>query len=225
MTLDTGADKLPIYNEPLKSFDRDVVPRFSEVVVSRLDRFVQARIELENSMFLCGIDPPSFSPDFTELHAEVLLKMLIEFDSPPSVRWRAQSAIWAGNYKIKEAIPILREMVLDEDDDLQTRLNAIPSFVEMTGDEAYNVIERLLQNDNPTIRIATYRAALRDRESRIAGLALEQLKREEDRSVFAAVVRRSAVLQERYTTTEAPHGPVSRRRGLKGCFGILFGKD
>jgi hypothetical protein len=223
MTLDSSADKLPIYNETLKSFSRDIVPRFSEVVVSRLNPLVLARIELEHNMFVCGVEPRPRGLKLNGTHFKVLLEMLEEFDSPSSVRLRAQAAAAAGNYEIRATIPILRKIVLDEDDDLQTRLNAILSFVKMVGDEAYDIIEKVLASPNPSLRMVAYRVALQDPESRIAGLALKRLKKEEDRSVYAAVIRRAAVLQERYTTLEAPHAPVPPKRALNGCFQRLFG--
>jgi hypothetical protein len=129
MTLNVGDNKLPVYNEPSKDFTRDVVPQLREVSVGRLNEYVRARIELERRMLVCGVGPQAESLKFTTAHAAVLLVMLQEFDSPLAARLRTQAASWAGSFELKEAIPILRELILDEDDDLQTRLNAIPSLI------------------------------------------------------------------------------------------------
>jgi HEAT repeat protein len=153
-------------------------------------------------MLVCGVGPQSESLKFTTVHAAVLLVMLQEFDSPLAARLRAQAAGWAGSFELKEAIPILRELILDEDDDLQTRLNAIPSYIGMMGDQAYDVLDQLLTSDHPTIRTSVYAEALSDRRRKIAGLALARLKTETPQ-VYAAVLRRAPLLQERDSTNEA----------------------
>jgi hypothetical protein len=205
MGLDVSEGKLPIYNEPLKEYKDDIVPEFRPVVVHRLEWFVRARIELERRMLVCGVDPRPESLEFTEAHAAVLLVMLQESDSPTAARLRAQAAAWTGGYQLKEAAPILREIVLDENDDLQTRMNAIPAYVDMVGDEAYDVIDTVLASPIVAIRVAAYRVALADRRRKIAELALARLETETSRQVRAEVLRHAALLQERNTTNETEH--------------------
>jgi HEAT repeat protein len=167
-----------------------------------LNEYVRARIELERRMLVCGVGPQAESLKFTTAHAAVLLVMLQEFDSPLAARLRTQAASWAGSFELKEAIPILRELILDEDDDLQTRLNAIPSYIGMMGDRACDVLDQLLNSDHPAIRTAVYAEALSDRRRKIAGLALARIKTESPQ-VYAAVLRRAPLLQERDSTNEA----------------------
>jgi hypothetical protein len=205
MAIKTSENELPVYNEPLKEFTGDIVPEFDKVVVPRLDWFVRARLELERKMLVCGVDPRPESLEFTEAHAAVLLVMLHEFDSPFSARLRPQAAIWAGAYKLKEAAPVLHQIMLDDEDDFVTRLNALNSYVGLVGDEAYEVIDKFLASPNPAIRSAAYRVALEERNSRIAELARVRYETEEDQIVRAEVLRHSALLQEHNSTTATDH--------------------
>lgn len=199
-------DETPfIYNEPLQKPTSDVVPKSEVAAADYFNRYVRARLELERRLLVCGVDPNLKSLEFTEAHAEVLLIMLQELDSPYAARLRTQAATWAGPYELKGAATVLRKIALDANDDLQTRLNAIASYIGMVGDEACEVIEELLTSTDLTVRTTVYVVALRHRGSKIAELALERLKSEKNPRVRTAVSRRSPVLQERSSTKDTKH--------------------
>ena len=55
-------------------------------------------------------------------------------------------------------------MALNEEEDIQTRLNAIGSFIQIRGYAAIKDIDLLVQDKNKLVRLVTYLAAMKSRD-------------------------------------------------------------
>ncbi|HYN24868.1 MAG TPA: hypothetical protein VES69_07470 [Pyrinomonadaceae bacterium] len=104
------------------------MPKVRRAAIRSLSPVVRARIQLEASLRVCGVDPAPKVTKFTAVHRRVLLAMLSKVDSPVSASLRARAADVTGTLRIREAAPVLRRMALDEQEDLQTRLNSVCSY-------------------------------------------------------------------------------------------------
>src|SRR5437016_2643052 len=130
-----GIERSKLYNEPLEVVWRDVVPASAKVRPERLGAAVQARIQLESELRVCGLEPQDRlkRPQFTPVHLRVLVRMLSETDSPLSASLRAAAAATAGPLKLAEAAPVLRSMAVNEKEDRRTRIHAIDSYISLAG--------------------------------------------------------------------------------------------
>lgn len=184
------ARQTPRYNEPLPRPRGDRVPRVPTVGPRRLERVVRARLELERSLRECANGPTRRPLSLTAAHRTALLAILSETDSPLAASLRARAAAVVGPMKLEQAAPALRRMVLDEGDDLQTRLNAAGSYLTIRGRAAVRDIPLLLRSREPAVRAAVYLGALRSPVSQLVEAARGRFVKESDARVRAMVSRR-----------------------------------
>jgi HEAT repeat protein len=195
-------EKSPIYNEPVRKHRGDRIPKLGRI--GRLDPIVRTRFELENALRACG-NSPGRPLKLGKMHVTVLLAMLSETDSPLSASLRARTVGVVGFMKIKEAAPVLTRMALNEEEDMQTRLNAIGSFIQIRRYAAIKDIGLLVQDKNKLVRVATYLAAMKSYDLRLAEAAEKLYKKESDKSVRYMVTRRIPKLKsESRTQPDSP---------------------
>jgi len=188
----------PVYNEPLLKRRNDWSPKLQQI--GGMHPIIKARLELEKTLRMCGNDPEK-PLKIKKTHVKVLLAMLSETDSPLSASLRARSAGIVGFMKIKEAAKILREMAL-KDDDIQTRLNAISSFIRISGYATKRDVQQLVKNNNKHIRVVTYIAAMRSSDKRLVEATELLYKKESDEDVRYMVTRRVPKLQSESTAKD-----------------------
>ena len=124
------------------------------------------------------------------MHAKVYMAMVLESDSPLSASLRAQAAGVVGHLKISEAKPILKTMAMDEREDLRTRLNAIGSYIQLSGFAAASEVRQLFQDNNVLVRSFSYMVSMKSPDSQLAALAERQFNDEKDPRVRSMVTRK-----------------------------------
>lgn len=211
-----GIERSKLYNEPLEVAWRDVVPAAARIRPERLGAAVQARIELESRLRVCGVEPQSGlgTLQFTAVHRRVLVRMLSEADSPLSASLRAAAAAAAGPLKLTEAGPVLRGMAVDEKEDRRTRLHAIESYISLGGASVARDLSAILRSRDPLARSSALVGALRTGAPRLAKIAHAHLQREKNAGIRALVSRRVSGLNMETATvgsSVAPAIPVEGR--------------
>lgn len=189
---------LAVYNEPRKSSRSDRVPKLAHISARALGPIVRARLEIEHMLRLCGNDR-SPALRFRAAHQQALVAMLREADSPMSASLRAHAAAAAGPLRLVKALPVLRAMALDDEEDLLTRVNAAGSYVQIRGRRAVEELAALLRARHPLVRATIYVAALKS-EPALADAAARRFKTERDARLKAYVLRRVPALQTRGAT-------------------------
>jgi hypothetical protein len=191
-------EPLAYYNEPRKTSRGDRVPKPARATTRALAPIVRARLEIERALRLCGNDR-SPAPRIRAAHAHALVAMLREADSPMSASLRARAAAAVGPLKLTKALPALRAMVLDEEDDLLTRVNAASSYLQIRGRRAAGEITVLLRVRHPLVRATIYVAALHG-DRALADAAARRFGAERDGRLKAYVLRRVPALRTRSAT-------------------------
>ena len=189
---------LTYFNEPRKSSRGDRVPKLAPISTRALSPVVRARLEIERTLRVCGNDR-SPALRFRAAHEHSLVAMLREADSPMSASLRARAAAAVGPLQLARAAPVLRTMAMNEDEDLQTRINAVDSYLRIRGRRAGGELAALLRAKHALVRATTYVAALKS-EPALAGAAAKHFKTERDARVKAYVLRRVPALQSRGAT-------------------------
>lgn len=179
-------DWSPIYNEPLAESPNDLTPKVAPAV--GLDALVKVRLELEDMLRCCGNDQ-SAPLEFGALHAKVFVAMVSESDSPLSASLRAQAAGVVGHLKIDDAKPILKTMAMDEKEDLRARLNAIGSYIQLSGFTAASEVRQLFQDNSMLVRSVSYLVSMKSPDSQLAALAEREFKKEKSPRVRSMVTR------------------------------------
>jgi hypothetical protein len=187
-------EPIGVYNEPSTRPRGDRVPKAQPFAPARLGRLVRARLELERELRICANRPASKPLRFTDAHAQVLLAMLTELDSPKSASLRARAAAAVGPMGLTKAAPTLRKMALDQQEDEQTRLNAAASYVMLRKRAAADDVSAMLESEEPLMRTTVYVSALRSGDSRLIDLAEARYQEEDDPSVRRQVARRVPTL-------------------------------
>jgi HEAT repeat protein len=192
----------PILNEPGKATRNDIVPRFDALVPATLDALTRARLELEWKLRVCRTDPSDeLQPiEFTPQQREVLLRMLGETDSPLSASLRASAAAIAGPLRLVEAVPLLRAMALDANEDRRTQLHAIASFISLSAADAAEDLKTLLRSGDAFARAAALTAAIQTGEPVLESIAHVHLQHEQNESVRSIVARRIPSLTRELST-------------------------
>lgn len=187
-----GIERSKLYNEPLEAVRKDVVPAAAKIRPERFGAAVQARIELELGLRVCGVEPQSRLEtfQFTHVHRRVLVRMLSETDSPLSASLRAAAAAAAGPLKLTEAASVLRRMAVDEKEDRRTRLHAIESYISLGLASTARDLGRILRSRDPLARSSALIAALRTDTPHLIKIARAHLHREKDAGIRALVSRR-----------------------------------
>jgi len=205
-----GIERSKLYNEPLEAAWRDVVPAAAKVRPERLGAAVQARIELESGLRVCGVEPQSRlgTLQFTPVHRRVLVRMLSETDSPLSASLRAAAAAAAGPLKLTEAAPVLRSMAVDEKEDRRTRLHAIESYISLGAASAARDLGAILRSRDPLARSSALVAALRTDAPHLTKIAHAHLQREKDAGIRALVSRRVSGLNMETATVSSSVEPT-----------------
>lgn len=185
-----GIQPVGVYNEPSLRPRGDRVPKGKPFAPGRLDPLVRARLELERELRVCANRPMSKAFHLTDAHAQVLLAMLTEVDSPMSASLRARAAGVVGAIGLTKAAPTLRKMALDEEEDAQTRLNAAASYTMLRKRAATDDVSDMLESKEPLLRTAVYVAALMSGDSHLIDLAEARYQKEDDLSVRRQVTHR-----------------------------------
>lgn len=184
------------YNEPVEATWKDVVPPSARLRPERFGAALQARMELESQLRVCGADPQSrrTTIQFTPVHRKVLVLMLSESDSPLSASLRAAAAATAGPLKLAEAGPVLRSMAVDENEDRKTRLYAIESYISLAGAGTARDLSTILRSRDPMARTTALVAAFRTASAQLIRAAYAHLQKEKDAGVKTIVQRRVSAL-------------------------------
>jgi hypothetical protein len=186
------------YNEPRRSSRADRVPKLAQIQTRVLSPIVRARLEMERTLRICGNDQtPALR--FSAAHKQSLIAMLREADSPKSASLRARAAAAVGPLKLARAASPLRAMVMNDEEDLQTRINAVSSYVLIRGRRAAGELSTLLRAKHPLVRATIYINALRS-ERALADVAARRFKSERDTRLKAYVLRRLPALQAQGAT-------------------------
>ena len=165
------------------------------VRAATLSPMVRTRLEVEQALSQCGNDDRSKAFHFTTARRTVLLAMLREQDSPLSASLRADAAMVAGALDDRRFVRPLRTLALDAREDLETRLNAIGSYLRLAGARAARDLPALFAAKNPTVRRAAYLGAFNSSAPQCVAVAEKRFVRETDTRVRSAVVRRIPSLQ------------------------------
>ena len=191
------------FNEPAKAIRKDTLPPVAALVMETLGTLTRARLDLEWKLRVCRTDPGDeieAAFELTPPHREVLLHMLGEFDSPLSASLRASAAAIAGPLRLQEAVPILRGMALDANEDRRTRLNAIGSYISLNAAAAADDLRTLLHSGDADARAAALTAALQTDEPALVSIARNQLRSEQHERVRAIITRRFPALRAELST-------------------------
>jgi len=188
------------YNEPFPDV-ADRIPDLPDVEPKTLPATVQTRLFLESELRVCGLTRPTPGSSFTASQRRVLLTMLREADSPLSASLRLRATAAAGAARLTEAIPQLRSMALDDDEDLSTRLAAIDSYVSLAQVDSSRDVAKLLQSGASVIRHMTYVSVARHAPN-LTPLALEYFARENDPAFRTVVQRKTGFAAEGDSTVE-----------------------
>jgi hypothetical protein len=188
-------EPIGVYNEPVVARHGDRLPSPATVPVARLSAVVKARLELERHLRVCGNRPLGPPFHFTVTHARVLIRMLSELDSPLSAGLRARAAGVVGALRLERAVPLLRRIAIDEDDDIQTRLNAASSLILLRPRGIAGDVAKLLESTDARLRATVYVAAVTSDDPRLRTLAEERYAKEKDRTVLRHVALRAPWLQ------------------------------
>ena len=180
----------PRYNEPLLQPEGDVVPKLKSVRTATLGPRVSIRLNLEKSLRLCGLAKPGKSIRVSSAMRGVLLAMLREVDSPLSASLRARVAHAAGSLKLKDAADVLRNLALDESEDLSTRIGAVRSCLQLAGRRGDNGLSRFLASRTWQVRAVAYVHALRSDDLARKAYAEKAFQRERPGRVKEFVGRR-----------------------------------
>jgi hypothetical protein len=204
-----GIERAKFYNEPLDVAWKDISPAAGRLRPERLGAAVQARIELESALRVCGVEPQGRlgTLQFTPVHRRVLVRMLSENDSPLSASLRASAAAAAGPLKLAEAAPVLRSMAVDEKEDRRTRLNAIESYVSLGGAGASRDLSAILRSRDPLARATALVAALRTDSPQLTRIAHAHLEKEKDEGIRLLVSRRVSGLNMDSATVHSSAAP------------------
>ncbi len=210
-------EKPSYFNEPVDMLWQDVVPRTARFRLERLPEIVRARLELESRLRICGSDAHGRDATFalTRAHHLVLVKMLTESESPLSSSLRAAAAAAAGALKLKQAVPLLRAMAIDENEDRRTRLNAISSYFASAPKGGTADLKSILRSRDALARSMALVAAMETGSAALRKVALAHLRRERDSGVRAQVHRRVNELNMATATLNRRPSPV--RRGRRGA--------
>ena len=210
-----GIERSKFYNEPLDTAWRDAVPVAARIRPERLGAAVQARIELESGLRMCGAEPQNRmgTLQFTSVHRRVLVRMLSEIDSPLSASLRAAAAAVAGPLKLTEATPLLRSMAVDEKEDRRTRLHAIESYILLGGASVARDLRIILRSRDPLAKSSALVAALRTGEPNLTKLAHAYFQRERNAGVRALVSRRVSGINMETATVSSSVAPAIPKEG------------
>jgi HEAT repeat protein len=210
-----GIERSKLYNEPLEVAWRDVAPAAARIRPERLGAAVQARMDLESGLRVCGVEPQARlgTLQFTSVHRRVLVRMLSETDSPLSASLRAAAAAAAGPLKLTEAAPVLRKMAVDEKEDRRTRLHAIESYISLGGASAARDLAAILRSRDPLARSSALVAALRTDAPPLVKIARAHLQREKDAGIRALVSRRVSGLNMETATVRSSVAPAIPAEG------------
>jgi hypothetical protein len=182
-------------NEPLPDFEGDLAPRMKPLRAVSLSAMVRTRLDVEQALSACGNDDRSKTFLFTAPRRTVLLAMLAEQDSPFSASLRADAAMAAGTLDDKRFVAPLRRLALDEREDLETRVNAVGSWLRLAGARAARDLPALFASRNPIVRRAAYLGAFGSPARQCVAAAQKRFPREKDPRVRSAVARRVPSLQ------------------------------
>jgi hypothetical protein len=183
------------YNEPLAAFKGDVVPRMRRLRAKDFSSRVQTRLEVEQDLSRCGNDERSKPFVYTTARRTALLAILAENDSPLSASLRADAALVAGALADKRFVTPLRKLALDEHEDLETRLNAIGSYLQLAGTRAATDLEKLLASRSAIVRRTAYLGAFHSKVPEFVAVAEKRFQREKNARVKSAVSRKIPALQ------------------------------
>jgi hypothetical protein len=183
------------YNEPLAPSRSDVVPRMQRLRVKNLSSSVRTRMEVERDLSRCGNDERAKTFPYTLARRTALFAILLENDSPLSAWLRADAAAVAGGLGDRRFVGPLRQMALDEHEDLETRLNAISSYLQLAPGRAVTDLEKLLASKSALIRRTAYLNAFRSKVPQFVSVAEERFRHERDSSVRSVVSRKISTLQ------------------------------
>jgi hypothetical protein len=192
----------PRYNEPLPQPKGDVVPKLKSVRTATLGPRVAIRLDLEKNLRLCGLAKPGKSIRVSSVMRGLLLVMLHEVDSPLSASLRARVAHAAGPLKLAEAASTLRNLALDEAEDLSTRLGAVRSYLHLGGRRADKELPKLLASKTWQVRAVAYVQALRSGYAARKAYAEKAFQREKPGRVKEFVGRRLPGLAGYSATTK-----------------------
>ena len=210
-----GIEPSKLHNEPLAAAWKDIVPAEAAIRRERLGATIQARIELESTLRVCGVEPQDKTGgiSYTSAHRKVLVRMLLEADSPLSASLRAAAAATAGPLKLTEAAPVLRLMSIDEKEDRRTRLHAIESYISLVGAKAARDLGVILRSRDPLARSTALVAALRTNAAPLTKIAEIHLQTERDAGVKALVNRRVSSLNQETATAPSSVAPTIPAEG------------
>jgi hypothetical protein len=183
------------YNEPLVISKGDYVPRVSKVKVKQLSATVRARLEVEIELSRCGNEESDAAFRFNAVRRKALLAILAESDSPLSASLRADAASVAGGIKDKKIQSAVRKIALDEKEDLETRLNAVSSFINLAGSEASKDIDLILSSKDLQVRRTGYVSALRSRVPEHVAVASEKFKQQRNNRIKNIITRKIPTFQ------------------------------
>jgi hypothetical protein len=183
------------YNEPLTAFKGDVVPRMRRLRARDFSSMVRTRLEVEQDLSRCGNDERSKTFVYTTARRRALLAILAENDSPLSASLRADAALVAGALADKKFITPLRKLALDEHEDLETRLNAIGSYLQLAGARAATDLEKLLASKSAIVRRTAYLGAFGSKAPQFVAVAEKRFQREKNARVRSVVSRKIPALQ------------------------------
>ena len=192
------------YNEPLLSSRGDVFPRVKRMRVKEISAMVRARLEVENELGKCGNEESTRRFVFTAVRMKVLLAILKENDSPFSASLRADAASVAGGIKDKRVVFAIRKIAIDEREDLETRLNAVQSYIQVAGQAASRDLRKLLSSKQSLVRQQAYLSAFRSHVSQLVTEAARRLKREPNKRIKKTVSRKVPILQSDSTLLAGP---------------------
>jgi hypothetical protein len=178
-----------VFNEPTIKRPPDIVPTLAAVNVKALGAIVGARLILERELRICGLAKAGRPIQPTTAIRRVLLAMLAETDSPLSASLRMRAAAVAGPFKVRNAVPRLRRIALDEDEDLSTRLGAVRSYLHLAGRNGAAALRILLHSRYWPIRACAYGSAMMSGISSLRAIAQKQLPNERSDKVRSYVAR------------------------------------
>jgi hypothetical protein len=181
-----------VINEPRSTRHGDIVPLVEGDPLRSIPPLVQARLELEGHLRLCGLARSAPVLKFGDAHAIVLEKMLHELDSPLSASLRARAAALAGALGLQGLVPNLRAIVLDEQEDAATRVAALGSVVRIGGATEREAVAASLRSADPKIRAAAYGCAAASRVEALGTLAREHAAKESDPGLRSWATRKLA---------------------------------
>jgi hypothetical protein len=189
-----------ILNEPAPKRPGDLIPVLGRTKRAALGTLVKARLTLEADLRACGLSKPTRSQAPTAGIRKVLLAMLTETDSPFSASLRMRAAERLGPMGARIAIPQLRKIAFDEDDDLATRLGALRSYLRLAGDGGATTLRSLFQSRTPQIRTAAYVESMTGDVNRLKTIAEQHFAAERNHRVRLSVRQRVEAIRSQSST-------------------------